>query len=53
METCKGRRKSKHLKIANKISTVISNFRAGNFASTRLEACLRRLTSGDAKELKN
>ena len=51
MEACKGRRKSKQLKIANKMSTVIGNLRAGDFASTRLEACLRNLTSGDAKKL--
>ena len=51
METCRGRRKSKHLKIANKMSTVIGNLRAGDLASTRLEACLRKLISGDTKNL--
>ena len=51
METCNGRRKSKHLKIANRMSTVIGNLRAGDLASTRLEACLRILTSGDPKNL--
>ena len=46
------RRKSKHLKIAKKMSTVIGNLRAGNLASTRLEACLMgKLTSGDAENL--
>ena len=37
--------------MANKMSTVTGNLRAIGLARTRLAACLRKLTSGDAKKV--